>query len=261
VANWETIAYVLNGFSFLLMGLQLAPILETVKKYPPGQLLFWTATAAFAPILIRFAWSFILIPLHGLLKHDHEITWKHAFVFSWAGMRGVVSLAAALALPFTMHNGEPFPYRDLLVFLTVAVIGSTLILQGLTLPAIVKMVAFEPDEDNTGEEERQARLFLAREGVRRIDELAREKNVDLDDPELQKILSKHLNRVVTNISPEASNAAADAMWMDIQKQAIHAQRQVLIAMRERNETDERIFRLLQNELDLEEVHLEGRTLV
>jgi len=259
LANWETIAYVLNGFSFLLMGLQLAPILETVKKYPVGQLVLWTAVAAFAPILIRFAWSFILIPLHGLLKHDHDSTWKHAFVFSWAGMRGVVSLAAALALPLTCADGQPFPYRDLLIFLTVAVIGSTLLLQGLTLPAIVEKVGFEPEENHSEEEERQARLFLAREGVRRIDELAREKNIDLDDPELQKILSKHLNRVVSHITAEAFNSAADQMWRDIQKQAIEAQREVLISMRENNKTDERIFRLLQNELDLEEAHLDGKT--
>ncbi|MBS1999539.1 MAG: Na+/H+ antiporter [Cyanobacteria bacterium SZAS LIN-2] len=258
-ANWETIAYVLNGFSFLLMGLQLRPILETVKIYPPQQLILWTAVAALAPILIRFVWSFFFTPVYKFLRKDKQASWKHLFVFSWAGMRGVVSLAAALALPLTDSAGQPFPYRDLLVFLTVAVIGSTLLLQGLTLPIIVKRVGFEPDNDNSEEKERQARLFLSREGVRKIDELARDNNIAVDDPHLQKILSKHLNRVISHISPSAYDAEHDQMWLSIQARTLDAQRKVLIAMREKNEIDEATFRLLQNELDFEQAHLEGKT--
>lgn len=112
VATWETIAYVLNGFSFLLMGLQLRPILETVKSYPPLDLFVWTLTAALAPIAIRFIWSYTVTPLYiGMRRTSNKKpNWKHLFVFSWSGMRGVLSLAAALALPLTCADGQPFPF-------------------------------------------------------------------------------------------------------------------------------------------------------
>ena len=148
-------------------------------------------------------------------------------------MRGVVSLAAALAVPLSCANGQCFPYRDLLIFLTVIVIASTLILQGVTLPAVVRKFGFAPDQSHEEDDERRARLFLSREGVRRMDELARANNIDLDDPAFQKLLNKYLDRAV-------------------------AQRTVLIAMREKHEVDEGVFRRLQKELDLEESHLFGR---
>ncbi|MBP9092027.1 Na+/H+ antiporter [bacterium] len=258
-ANWETIAYLLNGFSFLLMGLQLRPILETVKAYPATQLVLWTATAALAPLAIRFAWTFTVGPLYNYLRKHQQPSWKHLFVFSWSGMRGVVSLAAALALPLTCSNGQAFPYRDLLIFLTIAVIASTLIIQGITLPAIVKMFEFEPDAYNPEEAERKARLALSREAVRRIDELARAESIDLEDPVLQKHLNKYLERAIANIGPESQNQPAINRWQRIKAEAITAQRALLLQLRDSNEIQDDTFRLIQNELDLEETKMESQS--
>ncbi|MBK9621253.1 MAG: Na+/H+ antiporter [Candidatus Obscuribacter sp.] len=254
VATWETIAYVLNGFSFLLMGLQLRPILETVKSYPPLDLFVWTLTAALAPIAIRFIWSYTVTPLYiGMRRTSNKKpNWKHLFVFSWSGMRGVLSLAAALALPLTCADGQPFPFRNLLIFLTVTVIASTLLLQGLTLPAIVKKFGFEPDADNPDEAAYRARLSLAREAVRRIDELSRAEGVDSDDPNLQKLLNHYLERAIAHVeSAGLSDERAD-YFHRLYNEAITAQRRLLIAMRESDQIDEDTFRVLQNELDLEE---------
>ncbi|CAN5586068.1 Na+/H+ antiporter [soil metagenome] len=256
-ANWDTIAYLLNGFSFLLMGLQLRPILETVKAYPAPQLVLWTATAALAPLLIRFAWTFALVPIYTVFRGLEHPSWKHLFVFSWSGMRGVVSLAAALALPLTCNNGEAFPYRDLLIFLTIAVISSTLIIQGITLPAIVKLFEFEPDAYNAAEAERNARLVLSREAVRRIDELARSENIDLEDPVLQKHLNKYLESALANMGPESRNQPSLLLWQRVKGEALKAQRSVLLKMRNSNEIEDVTFRLIQNELDLEETKMDS----
>jgi NhaP-type Na+/H+ or K+/H+ antiporter len=98
-------------------------------------------------------------------------------------MRGVVSLAAALALPITCSNGQPFHYRDLLIFLTIAVIASTLIIQGITLPAIVKMFEFEPDAYNSEEAERKARLALSAKQCDALTNSHALKDIDLEDPD------------------------------------------------------------------------------
>lgn len=255
-ANWETIAYLLNGFSFLLMGLQLRPILETVKAYPAPQLILWTATAALAPLVIRFIWTFTTAPIYNSLRKQQRPSWKHLFVFAWSGMRGVVSLAAALALPITCSQGQPFPYRDLLIFLTIAVIASTLIIQGITLPTIVKMFEFEPDAYSPEEAERKARLALSREAVRRIDELARAENIDLEDPILQSHINKYLERAVANIGPEAHNHPAINVWQRVKSEAILAQRALLLKLRDSDEIQDETFRQIQYELDIEETKLD-----
>ena len=225
-ANWETVIYLLNGFCFLLIGLQLRSILETIKSYPASQLVLWTATAALSPILIRFVWSFTVIPIYARLRHEKDASWKHLFVFSWSGMRGVVSLAAALALPLSCANGQCFPFRDLLIFMTVIVIASTLILQGVSLPAVVRKFGFTPDQSHKEEEERRARLFISREGVRRMDELARAHNIDLDDPEFQKMLNKYLDHAIANINVDNHNLTTIELLHSMQIQTISAQRSV-----------------------------------
>jgi len=254
-ANWETIIYILNGFSFLLMGLQLRPILETVKKYPSEQIIVSTIVAALAPIVVRFAWIFTVAPIYARLKKAKLPSWKHLFVLSWSGMRGVVSLAAALALPLTCVNGDQFPYRDLLIYLTVAVIASTLVMQGITLPYLVKILEFEPDQYNAEEAERKLRLALSREAVRSIDSLARERNLDLEDPRLQKLLNRHLERAIANIGTETPDPGTEEIWHNLRKDIIGAQRKKLIALRDDNAIEDQTFRVLQNELDLEEAQM------
>ncbi len=254
-ANWETIAYILNGFSFLLMGLQLKPILATLKSYPPRDLLLWTAAAAIAPILIRFAWTFSVAPLIAILQGRTVPNWKHIFIIAWSGMRGIVSMAAALALPIACANGQEFPYRDLIIFLTVVVIASTLLLQGLALPAIIKHFGFTPDLNDRSDAEREIRLYLSREAVRTIDSIARINKIDMKDPRLQKILSHYLESTIDNLTVDSYDATNSATWRLIHNEAIKSQRHNLIALRDSQRIGEKLFQILQNELDLEEAQL------
>ncbi|MDR3615433.1 MAG: Na+/H+ antiporter [Candidatus Obscuribacterales bacterium] len=255
-ANWETIAYVLNGFSFLLMGLQLKPILQTIHSYPAQDLILWTVTAALMPVLVRFGWIFTVSPIYYRLRGAPRPGWKRLFIVAWSGMRGVVSLAAALALPMVCADGSPFPYRNLLIFLTVAVIAATLVFQGITLPSIIK--AFDlTDEDHKSDEEteRKARLFLSREAVRRVDELARERKIDMEDPHLQRILNRYLDNTLAYAHGDTHDVSNGGTWHLLQHESLISQRKVLIEIRSKHEIDEDIFRLLQNELDLEEAQL------
>lgn len=258
-ANWETIAYILNGFSFLLMGLQLKPILETVKSYPPEQLLLWTTTAAIAPIFIRFAWTFSVAPAYARLMRRDVPNWKHIFVVSWSGMRGIVSMAAALALPLSCANGQAFPYRDLIIFLTVVVIASTLLLQGVALPAIVKYFGFASDLYDDGNAERETRLYLSREAVRTIDELARKNNLDMEDPGIQKVINHYIELTIDNFRPQSHDSSNIETWRLLQHEAIKSQRRILIGMRDNHKIGEELFRVLQNELDLEETQVNPTT--
>jgi hypothetical protein len=139
------------------------------------------------------------------------------------------------------------------------VIASTLIIQGITLPAIVKMFEFEPDAYNSEEAERKARLALSREAVRRIDELARSEEIDLDDPILHKYLNKYLERAVANIGPESHNQNAINFWQRVRGEAITAQRALLLKLRDSNEIQDATFRQIQYELDLEETKMDMPT--
>lgn len=254
-ANWETIAYLLNGLSFLLIGLQLKPIIETVRSYPPIDLLLWTAVAVLTPIVIRLLWAFTVSPLYNFIRRREQTHWKRLLIAGWSGMRGVVSLAAALALPLACDNGQPFPYRDLLIYFTVAVIGATLIFQGATLPYLVKLLGFKADNEEIQEKERQLRLALSREAIRTIDLLAREQSIDAEDPTLQKLLNRYLERAIINISTDSEKEIKSNTWRIIMTETNNAQRRMLIELRARNEVNEDTFLLLQNELDLEDARL------
>ena len=256
-ANWEAIDYILNGFAFLLLGLQLQPVLRTLCVYPLKDLIIWTITAAVSPILVRFAWTFAVAPIVSLRRHKKP-SWKGLFILSWAGMRGVVSLAAALAIPMTCSAGHPFPYRDLILFLTMVVIISTLLLQGMTLPFIVNKFGFDTDDAEAIAAERQARLFLSREAVRAIDSMARAKNIDMEHPNLMRLMNHHLDKSVQHISEQRPNLDEQVVWRELHLETISCQRKVLIALREKHEIKEDLFRLLQAELDFEEAQFHIR---
>jgi Na+/H+ antiporter len=255
-ANWETIGYVLNGFSFLLMGLQLKPILTTINSYPPDQLILWTLTAVVVPVVVRFLWLFTVSPMYNLIKRQPLTDWRRLVLIGWSGMRGVVSLAAALAIPLVCANGSPFPYRNLLIFLTVAVIAFTLVVQGITLPTLIKVFNIDDEDGKNDEEiERKARLFLSREAVRRIDEFARERKIDMEDPHLQRVLNRYLDGTMVNAHADSHDLARGGTWHLLQHESIISQRKVLTEIRTKYEIDEETFRMLQNELDLEEAQL------
>ena len=256
-ANWETISYILNGFCFLLMGMQLESILEKLKTYPQAHLLIWVTTAILAPFVVRFVWTVLIVRFYLKARNMSGPTVRSIFVFSWAGMRGVVSLAAALALPLTTSSGAPFPHRDLLIFLTVCVIASSLLVQGLTLPAVARKMGIGADDeaDARAEDERKMRLSMAKEAVRRVDQVARLKEIDLDNPAVQKVLDHHLEQAAYHAELAGASKETGQLARELALEAIKAQRKYLIDMREKHEIAEEVFKLLQKDLDFEETRL------
>jgi monovalent cation/hydrogen antiporter len=153
---WNTLIFLLNGFVFILIGLQLPAILKQLANYSLLQLISYGFIISAATIIVRILWVFAgaySANLFGRKKEnqdtasangDGEATWKNVLIISWTGTRGIISLAAALALPLTLSNGAVFPQRPLILFLCFVVIFITLVVQGLSLPVLVRLLGIKP---------------------------------------------------------------------------------------------------------------------
>src|SRR5947207_1192081 len=163
-ALWTIVTFVLNALVFALVGLQLSGILDTLTGISGRKLAWYGLLVTGTVILTRVVW----LPIFAWRNRHKPFT--HTFLISWAGMRGAVSLAAALALPLTTRAGAPFPHRDLIIFLTFCVILGTLVVKGLSLPALIRALKIEPDTSEEVEDA-QARIRAAEAALARLDEL------------------------------------------------------------------------------------------
>src|SRR6202171_6175491 len=159
---WEMMVFLLNGLVFVLIGLQLPRILHRLPGNSLNQLVWHGTLISFAAIVVRIAWVFtstnmLRLMSTALRRGDPYPAWQNAAIVAWTGMCGVVSLAAALAVPLTLSDGKPFPARDSIVLITLCVILATLVLQGLSLPALIHRLGLV-DDGLANVEERTARL-------------------------------------------------------------------------------------------------------
>ncbi|CAN0475330.1 unnamed protein product, partial [Phaeothamnion confervicola] len=172
---WSAVIFVLNALVFILIGLQLDGILLRLAGYPFGQLLWWAVAVSVAAIAIRMLWVFPNAYVPTLFRAVREregvppVAWT--VIVGWTGMRGVVSLAAALAIPLTSNFDAPFPARDLVIFLSFAVIFATLVVQGTTLGPLIKWLRVGGDR-NAEIEEEMARRKLVHAALVEIDRMA-----------------------------------------------------------------------------------------
>jgi monovalent cation/hydrogen antiporter len=178
VAVWEIVQYLLNALLFVVVGLQLPVVMDALDDIAASTLLGYAALVSLTVIALRFAW--VLVVLHAPKKIARRMSdWRGAVFLSWAGMRGALSLAAALALPLETDAGAPFPARDLILFLTFSVILATLVGQGLTLPFVIRVLGLE-DDGIEAREEAEARIRAAEAAIARLDELEQEEWVRED---------------------------------------------------------------------------------
>jgi CPA1 family monovalent cation:H+ antiporter len=175
---------------------------------------------------------------------------RELFIISWCGMRGIVSLAAALALPVTLPNGEPFPYRDLIVFLTFFVIATTLIGQGLTLSPFIRGLKVGADWEGEKERER-ARAAMRRAALTAIETAA---DTGRASPALVKVLQAEFSGVA---DPEETIRTAGELAHRIRRSAIEAERRALIALWRNNEIGDEVLHHLEELLDYREAQLKG----
>jgi CPA1 family monovalent cation:H+ antiporter len=255
--TWNTVLFILNGIIFILIGLQLPFILRSIDDIPFSTLLLYGAIVSVTVIVVRIIWVFPGTYLPRIIKRirttEPKPDLKLVSVVAWAGMRGIVSLAAALALPLMMNDTKPFPNRNLIIFLTFCVIFSTLVLQGLTLPRLIKWLGIKPD-GKEDEEEHEVRMSVTSSVIEHIEE-----NYSLlNDEILNQIKTKYEIRFQRLRRDALDQKLNDDQYVEIQRirqELLNKERSLILDMRNRGTISFEVLRRLENELDLEETRL------
>lgn len=254
---WVTLVFLLNAFIFVEVGIGFHQIVSRLHAYSVGQLLWWTGAIAGTCIAVRVLWTFAqgLLPVTNEPEHiEGKADWSHVAILSWTGMRGGVSLAAALAIPLSTHAG-PFPFRDLLIFLTFGVILATLVGQGGTLPYLIKVLGVK-DDGASLREERIALAATARAALKHIDELERAGAVPREL--LDHLRARFRSRWSEFASNDRDGAAArkTALYRKTECELLNVQREKLIELRAQRSIDNTVMRRIQRLLDLETAELQ-----
>ncbi|MBV8168094.1 MAG: cation:proton antiporter, partial [Alphaproteobacteria bacterium] len=248
---WTTLIFLLNGLAFILIGLQLPFILEEIADEPPLRLALAALAVSLVVIAVRAVWVYsiawisrLVIPRRYHLNRS-PLDWRHLAVLSWAGMRGIVSLAAALALPETIASGAPFPYRGLVLFLAFAVILVTLVMQGLTLPLMLR--ALGVCEAGNEDERIEARRFALEGALIRLDELAARDDLPAEGIAHLRERYRHSLRVLDERDLDVGDMETHRR---LQLELIEAERKVLLDMRKHGAISDGIFHDLERALDM-----------
>jgi CPA1 family monovalent cation:H+ antiporter len=257
LAVWEIVQYLLNALLFVLVGLQLPVILEALDDVPGARLLGYAVLVSATVIVLRFAWVFAVLHAPKWLARRMS-SWRGAVFVSWAGMRGAVSLAAALALPLETDAGTPFPARDLIVFLTFAVILATLVGQGLTLPYLIRVLGLEDDgiEDR---EDAKARIHAAEAALARLEELVEEDWVREDTVErVRGAYTFRTSRFRARLD-DGDDGSIELRSQDYQRlrhELLEAERQALVELRRSGAISNDVWLRVGRDLDLEDERLD-----
>jgi Na+/H+ antiporter len=262
-AVWEIAFLLLNGLLFALVGLQLPTILDGLSSRPASTLIGWVALVTAVVIAARFVWIFVLAYLPSILSgwvraRDPAPSWHEKAILAWSGMRGAVSLAAALALPLTVDAGGSFPDRGLIVFLTFGVIFTTLVLEGLTLPLVIRALAPE-DDGLEAREEAKARIHAADAALARLDELIDEDWVREDTAErMRGLYAFRRNRFGSRLDPDGDGRFDErsADYQRLRRELLAAERAAVNELRRDGTIDDDVMRRVVRDLDLEDVRLD-----
>ena len=262
VAVWEITFFILNALLFALIGLQLPVIVDALSGYSASRLVGYAAVVSLAVIGARLLW---VIPGTYLTawtrrkKRPIPDPGRASVILGWSGMRGAVSLAAALALPLSTDAGKAFPTRELIIFLTFGVILASLVVQGLSFPALLRLLGLE-DEGRAEKEETKARIFATEAALARLDELASEDWVRDDTLErLRGLFNFRRERFRSRFDPE-SDGAIESRSQDfqrLQRELLAAERDAVFDLRRQQRIDDLVMRRVIRDLDLEEARLDG----
>jgi monovalent cation/hydrogen antiporter len=261
---WDLFIFVLEGALFLLTGLQARPLLDRVSQVTGSEFVVAALVTTVAVIAARFLWVFPSLYLPRLLipairRTDPYPIWQRPFLVSFFGVRGIVSLAAALALPFTVASGAPFPHRDLILLLTFWVILVTLVGQGLLVPPLMRWLGLGKVAEAEQEEERTAEIGARRKAIDammiRLEELASERG--LPPPLVENVRLHLIARLKRAEAVEADGEAHAHIRLrdQIERLLIDAERRHIFGQLERGELIDEARRHIERELDLREAEL------
>jgi CPA1 family monovalent cation:H+ antiporter len=260
-AVWNTAIFLLNGVIFVLIGLQLPSILEGIAQDSFLVLIGYGLLISFAVIVSRLLWVYPGTFLPRWISSRIRLSEPKpdlalVTIVAWTGMRGVVSLAAALALPLTTSEGHVFPFRDLIIFLTFCVIISTLVFQGISLPYLIRWLKIKVDAKEAIEEIK-VRLKVAYKVIEHIEE-----NFSygvVTDQVLAQIKTKYeirIQRLGQQIGNKTMLKEAQLLqFLDIQQELLDIERKLVIELRREGKINDEVLKRVENELDLEESRL------
>jgi monovalent cation/hydrogen antiporter len=262
-AMWQIFTFVVNALLFALVGLQLHHIVNALSR-SAGELLRDAIFVCATVILTRIVWVFPLsygtwVWWARRRGRESPPTWQGAAVLSWMGLRGAVTLAAALALPLTTDAGDAFPNRDLIIFLAFTVIVATLVLQGLTLPAVIRLLGVE-DEGLDEKEEAKARIHAAEAATARLEELVDEDWVRPETLErMRGLMDFRRNRFSARFSPDDDGAIEERSqaYQRLMHEVLDAERAAVLQLRREGRINDDVMRRVTRDLDLEEARLDS----
>ena len=269
---WDTLIFLMNGFIFILMGLQLPGILKQLSGYSLSQLIIYGLVISFATILVRILWVFISASASTLTKKlrpnknttPQEATnnnfWKNVLVVSWTGTRGMVSMATALALPLTLTDNKLFGQRELIIFLCFVVIFVTLVVQGLSLPLLIRWLKINKTE-NPDQEEKELQLSIlhstlhfVKHNYPELDESLRKKLVEKYEAEEKRLVSE-IHIQVVNDKEEKQLSVTISPLQEALMAIKRFQRELLLQLRKEGDFSDTAIREVERDMDIDELKL------
>jgi CPA1 family monovalent cation:H+ antiporter len=260
---WSILSFMLNAVLFGLVGLQLRPILDSLEGRSTASLLLDGLIVSLAVILTRLIWIYPATYIPRFLSkriraRDPYPPWQYPTLIGWAGLRGAVSLAAALALPLTIDSGESFPQRSYVIYLTFCVILATLVFQGFTLPAVIRGLKLE-DDGISDKEETKARIHAAEAALGRLEELAGEDWVREETAERMRGAYRfRASRFAARFDDEDDGMIEERSqsYQRLRRELLDAERNAVVELRRQGRINDEVMNRVQRDLDLEDARLD-----
>jgi NhaP-type Na+/H+ or K+/H+ antiporter len=260
-AVWDLLVFLLNGVIFILIGLQLGSLRAAVPPDRVGSLIVGGLIISATAILVRLVWVPLGVAVPRwispeLRKRDPFPPPTHVFLVGWIGMRGIVTLAAAMALPVSTNTGTPFPFRAEIILLSFAFILITLVLQGLTLAPLIRRLGVEEGKEGE-QEEMHARERAAAAALSRLNDLSKEewpKAQHLDQVRLNYDRRRARFAPSAEIDVECKKETSEA-WLRLRQETLTAERLALIKLRDEGTIGDEVLHRLEQELDIEAIRL------
>lgn len=268
---WDTLIFLLNGFVFILIGLQLPIIIADAEEHTLTQLISYGLLVSAVVIIIRMVWIFPTVRISDWLAHRRgknvsRKTNAQLFILGWSGMRGVISLATALALPLMLENGEAFPQRSVILFITFVVILVTLVFQGLTLPVLIKWLKVSEPEEKEIVEERRLRHVMANSTLAFLDDVLAKTMPPQAIEEVRSRLARQ-ERYLEGVLDEGKVRCRDDLerqhtlfenFLQTEQAVIDHQRDLMIQMHKKGAFSAEVLKRLERDLDARSETLEAR---
>jgi monovalent cation/hydrogen antiporter len=268
---WDTLIFLLHGFVFILIGLQVPSIIRGLGNYPFYEILGYGLLISVVTIIVRIIWVFAGAYWNNIFRkkgsraiwdEDRQQTWKNVLIVAWTGTRGVISLATALAIPLTLQDGSAFPKRHSIIFLAFVVIFVTLVVQGLSLPLLIRVLGIKSQAPSE-QEEKEVQLYLANHTLHFLEH---EFPMQLDRKMKDQLRNKY-EQLIINLSKqirihkkakrenEETPVIPSDPLVNAQLEIKRFQRELLIKLHKQGEFSDDAIRQVEREMDVDELKL------